>query len=339
MSVLSALTSLTLTVLGIIVLAVGILVTYKSADAAVGWVVIPLTVLALNLLFALCLNRRFRRQSGLMVFHLCLLAIVLLAAWGRMTVFRGQVEIVEGQSFDPTTVVTKQRGAWHPFNKLEGVQFAQAQIRVKYAPKLRRGTTQSTVLTSFPDGQQLEHTVGDIYPLKAAGYRFYTTSNKGYALVLIWRGDDGKAQRGAVHLPSFPLNEWKQINTWVTPAGTTVGLEFHPQTKVPLDSGWLLDSRNSGGSITVTIDDRDPVRLQAGEQIRLPGGTLGYEGPRMWMGYAIFYDPTLPWLLAAAVIGVLALAWHFWTSVWSRSLAIKVSEREEPRNGARVANT
>ena len=338
MSILRSLSSLKLTVFGIIALAVGILATYKSADAALGWVVLPLLLLALNLLLALCLNRRFRRHSGLMIFHLCLLAIVVLAAWGRLTVFRGHVEIAQGQSFDPSAVVIKQRGVWHPWENMQRVQFEQADIRVAYAPKLRRGTTHSTVLTPSSDGQNLASTVGDIYPFKAAGYRFYTTSNKGYALVLTWRGDDGKVQRGAVHLPSFPLNEWKQVNNWITPAGTTLGLEFHPQTKVPLDSHWLLDSSNTAGSMTVTLTDRDPVELRAGEQISLPGGTLSYEGPRMWMGYAIFYDPTLSWLLAAALIGVLAMAWHFWASVWSRPLTTKRIDSKGLDDGVRVTN-
>lgn len=339
MSFLRPLSSLKLTVFGIIALGVGILVTYTRTDASVGWVVLPLLMLALNLLFALFLNPRIRRQSGLMVFHLCLLAIVLLAAWGRLTVFRGHLEIAQGQSFQPSDVVTKQRGVWHPWANIEAVQFVQADILVDYAPKLRRGVTQSTILMRSPDGQRLAHTVGDIYPLKAAGYRFYTTSNKGYALILTWRGDDGKVQRGAVHLPSFPLNEWKQINSWVTPAGTAVGLEFHPQTKVPLDRPWLLDSRHSAGFISVTTNERDPVDLQAGEQIVLPGGTLSYEGSRMWMGYAIFYDPTLSWLLAAALIGVLALAWHFWTSVWSRPLTTKRIDSKGIDDGIRLTNS
>jgi len=38
---------------------------------------------------------------------------------------------------------------------------------------------------------------------------------------------------------------------------------------------------------------------------------LRYLGLRGWMGYTIHYDPTLPWLLAAAVAAVLALAAHF----------------------------
>jgi len=335
----SALSSVKLTVAGIIALAGGILVTYKTPAAAAAWVVLPLCLLALNLLFAICFNVRFRRQAGLMTFHLCLLTIVLLAAWGRLTVFRGHVELAQGQSFDPSTVVTNQRGFWHPWKKLQRVRFEQGDIRVQYAPKLRRGITQSTVAMQTSDGQRRASTVGDIYPLKAAGYRFYTTSNKGYALVLTWRGDDGNVQRGAVHLPSFPLNDWKQINTWVTPAGTAVGLEFHPATEVPLDSHWLLDSRNSAGSITVSMNDSDGVVLETGEQIMLPGGTLRYEGPRMWMGYVIFYDPTLAWLLAAALIGVLAMAWHFWTSIWSRPLTTQSIDSKAPVHGIRVSNT
>jgi cytochrome c biogenesis protein len=31
------------------------------------------------------------------------------------------------------------------------------------------------------------------------------------------------------------------------------------------------------------------------------------------MGYSVFYDWTMPWLLAACTLAVLALGWHFWS--------------------------
>jgi cytochrome c biogenesis protein len=43
----------------------------------------------------------------------------------------------------------------------------------------------------------------------------------------------------------------------------------------------------------------------------LPGGTLRYDGLRSWMGYRASRDPTLPWLLAAALLAAGALAWHY----------------------------
>ena len=44
----------------------------------------------------------------------------------------------------------------------------------------------------------------------------------------------------------------------------------------------------------------------------LDEGILVYEGLTTWMGYKVFYDPTLPWLLAAALVAIAALGAFFW---------------------------
>ena len=43
----------------------------------------------------------------------------------------------------------------------------------------------------------------------------------------------------------------------------------------------------------------------------LAGGTLTVRELRPWMGYRIDAYPLLPWAFAAAMLAVLALAWHF----------------------------
>jgi cytochrome c biogenesis protein len=53
------------------------------------------------------------------------------------------------------------------------------------------------------------------------------------------------------------------------------------------------------------------VTLRPGESHRFAEGTLRYEGLRMWMGYTVSYDWTIPWLFAACVLAVAALGWHF----------------------------
>ena len=321
MSLWSVLASLKLTLIGMLALAVGVLISYWDAAASVFWVALPLCLLALNLVTALSVDRRFRRQSGLIVFHLCLLAVLLLAAAGRLSSFKGRVEVTEGQRFDPATVTVVQQGPWHPLERLSSVAFEQAGIRVEYAPGLRRGATTNTLQLLDEKDQTTIFTMGDTRPFKAAGYRFYTTSNKGYAVVLRWTGDGGEIQRGTVHLPSFPLYDWKQLNQWTTPAGTTIDLEYQPDNKAQTENHWVLDSTDTSGSLTVILHDQRRHRLQPGPAIRLPGGELRYEGPRMWMGYQVFFDPMLPWLFAAAMIGVLGLAWHYWGKLWSRPLA------------------
>jgi cytochrome c biogenesis protein len=53
------------------------------------------------------------------------------------------------------------------------------------------------------------------------------------------------------------------------------------------------------------------AELTPGQTMAVPGGQLVYEGLRTWMGYRVAYDPTLPWLLATALLAALSLALHY----------------------------
>ncbi len=91
-SVLRAAGSLKLTLVILVALAIGIIVAYHSETRTTWTLVVPLTLAALNLMAAVATNAVFRRQSALLVFHLALIAILLLVAAGRLSYFKGQIE-------------------------------------------------------------------------------------------------------------------------------------------------------------------------------------------------------------------------------------------------------
>lgn len=307
---LGALASLRLTLVGMAALGVAALASYRQAELSPTWLAAPLALLAVNLLAALICRPQFRRQGGLLVFHVCLLAIIALAALGLMTRLQGRVELVEGQVFDPAAVVTVRQGPWHP-HRLDRVRFEQGMIEVDYGPNLARGRTRSELTVAAGEQGLYRMRVGDTRPLSLAGYRFITTFNKGYAALLTWRGPDGETVRGAVHMPAYPLWEWKQQNRWTAPRGETLELELE-LPEPARDRPWTLRSRNVGGRLIVRVAGANAVTLQPGASASLGGGSLRFEGLRLWMGYRIEYNPALPWLFAAAVVGVAGLAWHFW---------------------------
>ena len=43
----------------------------------------------------------------------------------------------------------------------------------------------------------------------------------------------------------------------------------------------------------------------------MPKGILIYHGLGTWMGYAVRWDWTPPWLLAASIVSILSLGVHF----------------------------
>ncbi len=306
MRVIKLFASLRLVLLGMGLLAAGVLVNIKIHQHVL-YIVVPLTLLAMNLAAALLTNRQLWKNAGLSIFHISLLALLVLIAYGRLTYYKGRVEITQGQNLQSAVIVTTARGSWHesPFTR---VDFEQGPVTVDYAAGLLRRDTRSTVKIIGASGQGDSHIFGDDEPLRLDNYRFYTTSNKGFAALVEWNGADGNRSLGAVHFPSYPALEWKQYTDWTTPAGKSLRLHLDVP-RVVRDSEWTLTSSNQQLPLTVTVTQQS-FELHAGETLAVAGGTIRYQGSRLWIGYQVFYDPTLSWLFVIAVTGVLGLAWH-----------------------------
>ena len=327
MSILRKISSLKLTLVGMLALMLGVLLIYLEGVSNSAWIALPLSVLSVNLLAALIVNPRFRRQSGLLIFHVCLLAVMLLATFGWLSNLKGRIEIMQGQSFNASNVVVLRQGMFHPRERLEKINFQQGPIRVEYAGNLVRGQTESQIL--LPQEHSII-TIGDNIPLRMDGYRFYTTSNKGYAAVLTWIGSRGDIQQGAIHFPSYPLNDWNQRNDWQTPIGEKLRFELLLNKIPPQQDAWVYDRVYNTGALQLVLNNGRTVRLESGQSVKLKGGELRFEQIRMWMGYDIFYDPMLTWLFATALVGIFGLGWHFYLKLaYSTSSFLNQAEAKE----------
>jgi cytochrome c biogenesis protein ResB len=264
--------------------------------------------LSLNLLAALVVHPAFRRQLPLLVAHLALLALVLLVAAGRLMALDGHFELTQGVPFDGT-LVDSQAGPLHR-TSLQRLSFRHDGFEIDYAPGRKRGATRNAVTWTGDDGQPRSATIGDHLPLVLDGHRFYTSSNKGFAPVLRWVPERGEPVLGAVHLPSFPAQELRQSLEWQLPDGRAVWVLLQTDEKL-IDPALQTRFRLPDTHRLVLRVDEQRAELQPGQGMALPGGTLVYEGLRTWMGYRVSYDPTLPWLLAAALLAALSLALHY----------------------------
>ncbi len=306
--VLSVLASLRLT-LACLVLAAAIVLVAELADSNVGWAVaVPFGFLCLNLLAALLATPKLRRQGGLLVFHLSLALLALLVAADRLMSLNGHVEVTEGTAFDPG-LVEAQAGPLHPW-ALDSVRFTQAEFVIDYAPAVKRRETFSNVRVWQGPGRWRDLVIGDDRPLIAGNYRFYTSFNKGFAPVLTYVDERGKAHSGAVHLPSYPLNYFKQGNDWPIPASKrSVKLWLHlPEPVFDETASWHF--RKPENATLILIDGQMRYELRPGETIPIGRGSLRYEALRSWMGYTISYNPLIPWMLATAAVGLACLGWH-----------------------------
>jgi len=310
---LRALASLRLTLGLLLLLLLFVALFLVNREISSIWLALPLGLLALNLLAAILTHPAFRREPALLTFHLALLALVGLAALGRLTHLDGQAEVTTGEGFD-NTLVQRWGGPWHN-DRLAQLRFRLDDFTIDYTPSqgvAQRDATRAHVHWRDTHGNEQQGIIGDHYPLILEGYRFYTTHNKGFAPVFLWQPAGGAPQQGSIHLPAWPAHEYRQALDWTLP-GTThrlwAELQFEEVILDPQRPSRFRPPREH--RLVVRMGDLRQ-ELQPGEWLDLHDGRLTYRELRTWMGFKVFYDWTLPWLLAAGVMAVLSLGWHYW---------------------------
>lgn len=306
-----ALASLRLTLALIVAFGAAVLLSYAGLVHSAWALALPLALCALNLVAAIATRPAFRRQRALLLFHVGLIAIVLLLAAGRLSSLRGTVEIAEGGQFDGQ-LGTLDAGPWHRF-ALDAVHFSNDGFRIAYAPGVERDRTRNAVTYLDAGGSERHAEIGDQAPLELAGYRFYTSPNKGFAPTFAWYPAGGAAPAlGAVHLPSYPIHAYRQEREWQLPGTALKAWVLLAFDEVILDPARASEFRLPAKYTLVLRVGGLRRELKPGEAIELPEGRLVYDGLRTWMGYTVFYDRTTGALLAACLFSVAALGWHLW---------------------------
>ena len=303
--------SLKLTIFALILFAGSIIFSYNGS-VAISWAISPpLFILAANLIAAVITNPLFRKQTGLLVFHLALTALVIFAALSRLTHLNGIVEVTEGTSFDHT-LAEYESGPWHNL-RLDGVRFINAGFTVNYDKGVLRRDTINRISWIDDEGELHQQVIGDDNPFINNGYRFYTTSNKGFAPIFTWHPESGSLPvTGSVHFPSYPVYDKEQSMVWKAPGGVEI------LTKLLFDEVIIDPAKPS----SFRLPEDKTILVQVGEKTKkmkpgdgfkleeLPKGRLVYNEMRSWMGYSIFYDWTMKWMLASCIVAVAAMAVH-----------------------------
>lgn len=315
MRALTAMASLKLTLVGMVLLGVASVFIYRLDHHAAPWLSAPLLLLGVNLIAAVATNGVFRKNTPLLVFHLALIGIVLLAAAGRLTYLNGGAEVTEGAAF--SGLKYSEAGPLHPW-RIDRVHFVNDGMEIEYKPGPKRVSTVSRVRWIDEGGTERRGEARDNTPLVLFGYHFNVTTNKGFAPVLLWQPTVGEPLLGAVHMPSYPAQADSQAMTW-RPHGVTediwlmlnfkevlIPAEHASRFRLPQDRTLVVRHRNARWE------------LQPGQRVRLPDGVLEYQELRTWMGYQVYYDWTVPWLLAASIVAVVSMAWYFWRKFAAR---------------------
>lgn len=310
-----------LTLLGFVLLGLGALFSVETGADPTWLTAGPLALLALNLLAVLLVNQRILASLPLLLLHMSLLAILLLLLAIRLTYFDGHANLTVGAEFDGDIVGVTSGPL--SLGKLNELSFTNEGFTEDFPQDGKYVSTYNRVSWRSLDGLTHEGTIGDATPLTIGTWRIHTTASRGFSPVFLWRGVDGTIQRGTVQLPdglnrvSFkrprmvgdaqPVS-FAETQHWVLPDGTEV---------------WALLERSDSAAtrglvsrvpphVLVLRTQQQRWELQPGDSIELPGGKLTYESLDAWMGYRIVHDPFTHWLLAACLLAVISLGWHYW---------------------------
>lgn len=310
MSVVLWFASLKLTLFILLLLGAVALLLLLSTQVSAWVVAVPLSMLVINLLAAIAVNPVFRVQMPLLAFHLALLLLLLLVVAGRLTYLQGWTEVSEHAEFNGE-LTGYQAGPLHGWG-IRNLQFINQGFSIHYLPGPKRGKTSNRIGWTDEAGEQRHAEIGDGHPLVLGGYRFYTSFNKGFAPVFTWiPNNGGEPVTGDIHLPAYPEHANRQVSEWTPPGETSPLWMMLDFDEVILDPDHDSFFRVPEKHVMIIRQAENRHEMRPGSGIDLTGGRLQYNGLRTWMGYTVSYDWTRPWLVAAAILAMSSLGWHF----------------------------
>lgn len=305
--------SLKLTLFLFFILGAGAVLWHFTEHPLKNWLItIPLLLLAFNLMTALLTNKIFRIHGWLLLFHVGLLLLLLLIGISQVTKLIGSVEVTTGTVYDRSSAQWQQ-GIFHP-NRLDKLQFKLEKFIIHYEPYYEtvvRHDTQAYLTWLDEEGGVKQGVVGDNVPLKIYGYKLYTTHNKGFAPMFRWVPKQGTPVNGSLHFPAWPEHEFNQINELQIPT-TPYKVWFNLRFFDPIFSTTEPSIFRTPDEFTLVARvGEQRYELQPGDFIEFETGRLEFLGLNTWLGFQIFYDWSLPWILAISLLAVLGLAGHF----------------------------
>ncbi len=268
----------------------------------------PLSLLVLNLLAAIVSTPRFRTDLPLLVFHLALLAFVVLLVAARLTYLDATTTLDQDASF--TGKLHRERSGPLHRGELSALRFRNEGLIALPADGEHR--IHNMVRWWDASGASQAADIGQDRPLLLNGYRIYPT-RRGFAPKFMWQSAQGSMEFGSVHLDYVGSDGYASSAAWQLPGG--------PEAWIMLDMESIKRSEGTKRVVPgaeratypllVRVEDKRVV-LHPGESIELADGRLTYAQLDTWVGYRISYDPTMPWLIATVVAAVGSMCWFYW---------------------------
>ena len=285
------------------------------------------------------------RETGNLLFHLSLLALLLGLAGGKLWGYEGNILVTEGQGFCNSfqQYDTYSTGALVDSGDLAPVCVDLVDFRAEYEPDLTASSFTADISHGPPGEAGRTTTIGVNDPLRVDGERVHVTGH-GFSPTFSVARPDGPvitdvsvpflpsdqatlASEGALKLPDLGAASDDQLalEGFFAPTGVVQGgiltsvdpRPLAPQVAVVVYQGYLgLDSGipQSVYSLDAAQIDRGRLteagaaNLSVGESLTLDDGTtVTFTGYREFAALQFSHDPGQGWVLGAAIALLLGL--------------------------------
>ncbi|MGY1834255.1 cytochrome c biogenesis protein ResB [Blastococcus sp. SYSU DS0510] len=283
-------------------------------------------------------EKGYLKETGNLVFHLSLLALLLGLAGGKLWGYEGSILVTEGQGFCNSfqQYDTYSAGPFVDSGDLNALCVDLDQFRAEYEENLTAASFTADIRYGAPAGEERSRTIGVNDPLRLDGDRVYVTGH-GFSPTFTVTVPDGTtftdltvpflptdqqtmASEGALKLPDVPGQEEQlAVEGFLAPTGLLQGgvltsvdpRPLAPQVALIAYSGYLgLDSGlpQSVYSIDQSQIERGRLtevgaaNLSVGETLDLPDGTrVTFTGVKEFAALQYSHDPGQLWVLGAAI--------------------------------------
>jgi cytochrome c biogenesis protein len=290
-------------------------------------------------------EKGYLRETGNVLFHLSLLALLLGLAGGKLWGYEGSILVTEGQGFCNSfqQYDTYSAGPLVDSGDLSPLCVDLEDFQAQYEDDLTAASYTADIGYELGDRDAVETTIGVNDPLRIDGERVYVTGH-GYSPEFSITLPDGTtftdlsapflpadqgtmASQGVLKVPDLGAGATDQlaIEGFFAPTGALQGgvltsvdpRPLDPQVAVVVYTGYLgLDSGlpQSVYSLDQTQIDRGLLTEQAranlavGESTTLPDGTVvTFSGVQEFAALQLSHDPGQLWVLGAAMAVLLGL--------------------------------
>ncbi|MGY2083796.1 cytochrome c biogenesis protein ResB [Blastococcus sp. SYSU DS0539] len=278
------------------------------------------------------------KETGNLVFHLSLLALLLGLAGGKLWGYEGSILVTEDQGFCNAfqQYDTYSAGPLVDSGDLNALCVDLDEFRAEYEENLTAASFTADIRYGEPSAEGRPTTIGVNDPLRIDGDRVYVTGH-GFSPTFTVTVPDGTtftdltvpflpsdqqtmASEGALKLPDIPgRDEQLALEGFFAPTGLVQGgvltsvdpRPLAPQIAVVAYSGYLgLDSGlpqsvyslDAGQIERGRLSEVGAANLSVGESLDLPDGTrITFSGAKEFAALQYSHDPGQLWVLGSAI--------------------------------------